>query len=193
MRVRPYDLDHPRCGTWSEALQNNSAEQARLTNRSQPNGFLTTATQPGRTDAVVDMSRLRAYLQPRPAAFASLAVHTQRMHTLDFSQVSSTMPSRDPVTGDPQGGPPPSSGFTNFIPPGKNGWAQNHNVDPAWNPGDGKPQLVFNPEDLTFDNSLAVGGGRAIDAILAGPIANNPPGSPGSPYIPSIFAPQPYP
>ena len=101
----------------------------------------------------------------------------------------------DPITGENKSGPPPANecGFTSFIPPGKNGWAQNHEVDPKWSPGDGKPTLTFDPLNLTFEESLAVGGGRSVDAILAGPVANEAPGSPGSPYIPAIFAPQPFP
>jgi hypothetical protein len=84
----------------------------------------------------------------------------------------------DPITG--QGQPPPNPyGSTSFIPPGRNGWAQNHEIDPEWTPGTGKPRLAFNPEDIISDDNFTVGGGRAIDAILAGPIANNEPGEPG--------------
>lgn len=105
-----------------------------------------------------------------------------------------TTGSTDPVTGAHKGPPPDNiCGFETFIPPGRNGWAQNHQIDPEWQPGEGKPQLVFDPNDLIFDPLKAVGGGRAIDALLASPIANEPPGMPGDPYIPSIFAPQPFP
>lgn len=109
---------------------------------------------------------------------------------------SPSLPPPDRSSGDPLigQGPPPPNPFqsTSFIPPGRNGWAQNHQIDPTWEPGTGKPQLVFNPDDIRIDDTLTVGGGRAIDAILAGPIANNPPGSPGEPYIPSIFVARPF-
>lgn len=92
-----------------------------------------------------------------------------------------------------QGPPPPNEfGSTSFIPPGRNGWAQNHEIDPLWEPGTGKPQLVFNPDDIIIDDTLTVGGGRAIDAILAGPIAKEPPGSPREPHIPSIVVARPF-
>ncbi len=68
----------------------------------------------------------------------------------------------------------------------------NHEIDPDWETGTGKPQLVFDPDDIVIDDNLTVGGGRAIDAILAGPIANDPPGSPGEPYIPSIVVARPF-
>ncbi len=99
--------------------------------------------------------------------------------------------SGDPLTSQ---GPPPPNPYqsTSFIPPGRNGWAQNHQIDPSWEPGTGKPQLVFDPSGIIMDDNLTVGGGRAIDAILAGPIANNPPGFPGEPYIPAIFVARPF-
>jgi hypothetical protein len=51
---------------------------------------------------------------------------------------------------------------------------------------------VFDTDDIVIDANLTVGGGRAIDAILAGPIANDPPGSPVEPYIPSISVARPF-
>ena len=101
------------------------------------------------------------------------------------------MPNPDPITG--QGPPPPNPfGSTSFIPPGRNGWAQNHQIDPQWVPGSGKPQIVFDPAAIVIDDSLVVGSARAIDALFAGPIANEPPGMPGAPYIPAIFVGRPF-
>jgi hypothetical protein len=125
---------------------------------------------------------------PKMTAVAPSASHD------DVVLARRTMPPVDPISGAGKGPPPENAcGFDSFIPPGRNGWAQNHFVDPEWEPGDGKPQLIFNLDDLFFEEQYAVGSSGSVNAILASPISNTPPGSPGEPYIPAIFAPQPFP